>query len=495
MVDEQLFVEEPEFLKKIDVGYNSNVIVDNNKNNPNLATFCSCEQQAGSTDSLDDFNSINCNLTDSSEECLDSSSSSGSYVEYESCLQPLRRRRSVNFPHKISKRSLGNDDDVVDFQPLTYSDDVNETETEPPATFRNGWTSDRAYNICFNSINDALQNDMYKDYVDVPVDKFIESCVKDIEVAGDTTFLSDTINTMVTRIMTELVKTESLYTQKSSDGSQTLLEYFASALCLNNCSDNGICKSGVCMCDNGHLGEDCSYTTSLPPTGISLPSDGECKLTTRPCKAMNIFGEFLTTSVWCKRRHFQILENDLLYTPSEELVLAEYRNPFMLTLDLPTSRKKRSVDNKVLSEGYDISFSYDGQNFGKETSIIIYDDLKYSCNTTTKTCISLIVEESVEEAETKRDVIMIVVPVTVSVVVIIAITSVICFKLMTKASKAKIASYGDESHQKTTSSDKWTGRENTVSELEFKFENKTGEDAFAMQYPAPKENIDVWNDF
>ncbi|CAC5386360.1 unnamed protein product [Mytilus coruscus] len=244
MVDEQLFVEEPEFLKQINDAYNSIFIVVNNKNNPNLATCCTCEQQASSNDSLDDFNSVNCNLTDSSEQCLDSSSSYGSYVQYESCLPPLRRRRSVNFPHEISKRSLSYDDDVVDFQPLIYSDDVNETETEPPATFRNGWTSDRAYNICFNSINDALQNDMYKDYVDVPVKKFIESCVKDIEVAGDTTFLTDTINTMVTSIMTELVKTESLYTQKSSDGSQTMLEYFASALCLNNCSDNGICKSG-----------------------------------------------------------------------------------------------------------------------------------------------------------------------------------------------------------------------------------------------------------
>lgn len=130
MSDEQLFVPEPEFLKKINVGNNSIVIVDNNKTNPNLATFCSCEQQAGSTESLDDINSITCNLTDSREKCLDSSSSSGSYVQYESCLQPLRRRRSVNFPHKISKRSLGNDDDVVDFQPLTYSDEVNETNTE-----------------------------------------------------------------------------------------------------------------------------------------------------------------------------------------------------------------------------------------------------------------------------------------------------------------------------------------------------------------------------
>lgn len=55
--------------------------------------------------------------------------------------------------------------------------------------------------------------------------------------------------------------------------------------------------------------------------------------------------------------------------------------------------------------------------------------------------------------------------------------------------RAKIASYGDESHQKNTSSDKMTGRENTVSEVEFKFEDKTGKDAFAMQYPPRRENI------
>ncbi|CAC5375043.1 unnamed protein product [Mytilus coruscus] len=495
MVDEQLFVEEPIFLKQINDAYNSIVIVDNNNNNPNLATFCTCEQQAGSTDSLDDVNSVNCNLTDNvnSEQCLDSSSSYGSYVQYESCLQPQRRRRSVNFPHEISKRSLSNDDDVIDFQPLTYSDDVNETETEPQGTFRNGWTSDRAYNICFISINDALQNDMFKDYVDVPVEKFIDACVKDIEVAGDTTFLTDTVNAMVTSIMTELVKTESLYTQKSSDGSQTMLEYFASALCLNNCSDNGICKSGICICDNRHVGEDCSYNTSSPPTGISLPFDGECKLTTRSCKAMNIYGEFLTTSVWCKRRHFQILENDLVYTSSEELVLAEFRNPFMLTLDLPTSRKKRSADNKVLSEGYDVSFSYDGQNFGKETSIIIYDDLKYSCNTTTKTCISLIVDESSKEVETIK----------VHECYIAAIIFYRChydcgpsysisghyhcdnrgnlFQVDDQSFKIKIASYGDEIDQKTTSSDNWIGKENTVSELESNFEDNTDVDVFVMQ--------------
>ncbi|XP_071174260.1 von Willebrand factor D and EGF domain-containing protein-like [Mytilus edulis] len=498
MVDEQLFNEEPEFLKSSNDEYNSIVIVDNNENNPDLATYCSCDHSYWSTDSLDDVNSVKCNLTESTEQCTEPSNSFDSFVQYDSCFQPLpqpqRRRRSINFPHKISKRSLNNNDDVVDFKPLIYSDDVNGTEIESPATFRNGWTSDGAYTICFNSINDALQNDMYKDYVNVPVDKFIEACVKDIEVAGDTTFLTDTVNAMVTSILTELVKTESLYTKKSADGSQSLLEYFASGLCPNKCSDNGLCKSGVCSCDNGHVGEDCSYNTSSPPSGISLPFDGECKLTIRACEAINVFGEFVTTTVWCKRRHFQILENDLLYTQRDELVLAKYRNPFMLTLNLPASRKKRSVDNAVLSEGYDISFSYDGQNFGEETSIIIYDDLKYSCNITTKTCISLIVDESAEEAETEKDVIKIVVAVTVSVVVILVIIGVIHFKLMTKVTQAKVACYGDELDQKKTSSDNGVGRENTVSELEFDFKDNTDDVyAYAMQCPPRKENIGAWN--
>ncbi|CAG2226577.1 unnamed protein product [Mytilus edulis] len=302
MVKEQLFVEEPTFLKKGKAVDKHIIVVDNNEKNPNLRTYCACERQASSTNALDEFNSGDCNLTDSTEQCSDSSGS-----------------------------------------------------------------------FC---INKTLQTDMYTDYVDVPDEKFIESCVKDIEVAGDTTFLTDTVNAMVTSIITELVKTEKLYTQTSIDGSQTLLEYFSSSLCPNNCSDNGLCKSGICSCDERHIGEDCSYNTSSPPTGINVPFHGECKLRTRSCRAINIFGEFLTTSVWCKLRHFQILDNDLVYTPSEEHVLAEYRNPFMITLDLPTSRKKRSVDKSVLSEGYDISCSYDGQNFGKETSIIIYDDLK-----------------------------------------------------------------------------------------------------------------------
>lgn len=88
--------------------------------------------------------------------------------------------------------------------------------------------------------------------------------------------------------------------------------------------------------------------------------------------------------------YFQILQNGVLYTSGEDIVLATYRNSFMITMDIPASRRRRSTDNAVLSNGYDISLSYDGQNFGEEIRIIIYDDFQYSCNATTQTCITLV---------------------------------------------------------------------------------------------------------
>ena len=65
-----------------------------------------------------------------------------------------------------------------------------------------------------------------------------------IKLVGGVTFLPDTIGTMMTFIITEVRRNESLYTMKTSNGSETLLEYISSFLCPNNCSDNGNCTSG-----------------------------------------------------------------------------------------------------------------------------------------------------------------------------------------------------------------------------------------------------------
>jgi hypothetical protein len=65
-----------------------------------------------------------------------------------------------------------------------------------------------------------------------------------VKLDGDITFLPDTIGTMMTFIITEVRRNESLYIMKTSNGSQTVLEYISSFLCPSNCSDNGNCTSG-----------------------------------------------------------------------------------------------------------------------------------------------------------------------------------------------------------------------------------------------------------
>jgi hypothetical protein len=60
----------------------------------------------------------------------------------------------------------------------------------------------------------------------------------------------------------------------------------------------------------------------------------------------------------------------------------------MVSCDIPVSRKRRSTDNSV--EGYDLSLSYDGTNYGDSVSFIIYDEDCFTCNATTVTCVRLV---------------------------------------------------------------------------------------------------------
>ena len=77
----------------------------------------------------------------------------------------------------------------------------------------------------------------------------------------------------------------------------------------------------------------------------------------------------------------QIGESDVQYTTGWVSHKAEYRNMFMVTVDLHEPRSKRSATEQPSKpEGYDISLSYDGQNYGEHVAVIVYDDECYSCN-------------------------------------------------------------------------------------------------------------------
>ena len=126
MTSEQLFVAEPEFLS------NQLVIeIDNTVDSDgNSTSYCVCERQAGSSDDLDDFNTVQCNLTESTQYCSGSSQSTEESVGtiYTSCSGSYRKKRSVSSSRTTESSSPSDSDDVLEFLPLTYDDDVNNTD-------------------------------------------------------------------------------------------------------------------------------------------------------------------------------------------------------------------------------------------------------------------------------------------------------------------------------------------------------------------------------
>ncbi|CAC5411147.1 unnamed protein product [Mytilus coruscus] len=401
MTSEQLFVDEPDFAK--------DDLILNLPNNPastnNSTTFCTCEVKASSAEPLDDFNSIQCNLAESTGFCSSSQQSGNQINSYStSCTISKRKRRSL-YHSSVVRRSIADaddSDDVTESEPLVYDEDINSTDVISQ-TFRNGWTADIAYQTCQEALTTAIPSDVYSDYVEVDVENFIQSCVSDIEVTGDKSFLTYTINAMATNIMTEISRNESLFIMNTTDGSQTILEQITSKLCINNCSYNGICVSGQCECSNGYIGGDCSKDTSTPPVNISLPAEGLCTTTTRSCKKTNIYGDFLSMEVWYKLRYFKVVDNSKLYSSNWEINKVEYRNMFMVTVDLDVSRKTRSASGLTMAEGYEITLSNDGTNFGEEVTILIYDEGCFSCNKS-MTCVLLeVCDSSKESQENKKD--------------------------------------------------------------------------------------------
>ena len=73
-----------------------------------------------------------------------------------------------------------------------------------------------------------------------------------------------------------------------------------------------------------------------------------------------------------------------------EILEAKYRNMFMVSVELPSSRRKRDTSDTALAYGYEISLSNDRQSFGDSVNIIIYDESCYTCNSTSVTCTVLV---------------------------------------------------------------------------------------------------------
>ncbi|XP_056011980.1 von Willebrand factor D and EGF domain-containing protein-like isoform X2 [Ostrea edulis] len=321
-----------------------------------------------------------------------------------------------------------NNGDFVDA--LSYDPNYNETETPQVPGWTNGWTESSARTFCVDSFNNDVAINTCGTMANVSSTSYVESCVADIQLSGNTTYLLDSLNTLKGVCSMEVMHNEVYYVEKSGNG-KTLVDVIMSLLCPQNCSGNGNCASGICECYGGFIGSDCSTRTSSPPEIFILPFQGLCHTGSGSCQNINMIGYFHSENIWTKLSCFTISSDGTVTNTTISTIQATYRHFNLISIELPMTTN--NAENEA-ARGCNISLSYDGISFSNHQTFLMYDKQQYNCDLENLTCIRKALETRIPD-DSDRTVLIAAVAVCFSVVLIIAI--IVIVKKCQSQTKAK----------------------------------------------------------
>ncbi|XP_062596363.1 von Willebrand factor D and EGF domain-containing protein-like, partial [Saccostrea cucullata] len=267
--------------------------------------------------------------------------------------------------------------------PLSYDSEYNETESPRTSGWTNGWTESSARTFCENSFTTEAAVDTCEKKAKVSSSSYVESCIADIKLSGNTTYLQDSLNTFKGACLAEVTHDEAYYVNKTSEG-RFLVEVITSFLCPQNCSGHGNCTNASCACFDGYIGSDCSTSTSTPPEVFILPFHGLCDKNSGSCQnIVDIIGFFHSEHVWANLECFMISTNGSIITTTVSVTKLTYHHFNHVSLELPITPQNSQTE---AARGCSISLSYDGVVFSNHQTLLIYDKQKYKCDLESLTC-------------------------------------------------------------------------------------------------------------
>ncbi|XP_022807283.1 von Willebrand factor D and EGF domain-containing protein-like isoform X1 [Stylophora pistillata] len=227
--------------------------------------------------------------------------------------------------------------------------------------------------------------------VGVNVQALVNTCSADVELTGDLSFATGS----VAILMNDCGNLAAINMSQSSNGSgeenSISVDEISELLCPNDCTFNGKCINGSCVCNKAYTAEDCSASIYQIPTISSLQGNGLCDRRKRPCRKVTVLGTgFLnSTNLTCHVREFKVIDSSWKPNNAErefpgimtDLVLTDCSLP-----ELPVTQGYFDENNAGTSAaGLHISVSNDGEHKShKNLTFISYDSACMSCNVSTE---------------------------------------------------------------------------------------------------------------
>ncbi|ESO95261.1 hypothetical protein LOTGIDRAFT_175169 [Lottia gigantea] len=154
--------------------------------------------------------------------------------------------------------------------------------------------------------------------------------------------------------------------EEKVENGKTILEMVKEVACPGECSDQGLCEDGKCICKSGFIGSDCSVSLNEPPLAHNLEADGHCDLSVDDCTEVAVFGgRFVDAEqTKCQLLPFKITNDQVTVSEGRIIKTAVFESIGEVTCKLPSrKRRRRSVDVPVIDEtvtGYKVSVSNNG---------------------------------------------------------------------------------------------------------------------------------------
>ncbi|XP_055957195.1 von Willebrand factor D and EGF domain-containing protein-like [Patella vulgata] len=286
-------------------------------------------------------------------------------VHKKRCISPVRKKRSI---------------------PTIIYHPENHRRIKRDVSWKNGWTNESAMDYCDKLFNSSNLVNLCKEVPGVDASSPMASCVSDIRLSGTSNFSLAAINSIRSQCLREARMNVTLR-QETSPDKPSVLEMVKAVACPAECSDRGVCVNGICDCNDGYSGPDCSVDLTQPPLADSLEANGYCDRKDDSCEEIAVFGGPFVESDKFKCRLMPLESNaeaEITNAPVVESIGE-------VTCPLPVNSQKRSTTVPVVDatvQSYRVAVSNDGEIFSRHLTVVVMhsDCMNCTIDGETATC-------------------------------------------------------------------------------------------------------------
>lgn len=275
------------------------------------------------------------------------------------------------------------------------------------------WTEEQAEQYCRQIIDGSGAAQSCRALPALDFEQPIENCIFDIMATGDTAWAESALEDIKSCCAKEIQQNISTWEVNESETGEIVYVVppeIEESLCINDCSGNGECVEGECVCDEGFISTDCSVDGTAPPDVYLIPHSGLCDVRSRPCEVTSVIGDRFvgTPELSCHIRTGEVSTDG--FEPTDEVRITAafhiFSGEVRCSLELTNLRSTVLADKPAAA--FYISVSNDGVTPNENTQLfVVYDSVCQSCDNSTgctfKNDSCLIAGKCYSDGEEKED--------------------------------------------------------------------------------------------